>query len=74
MHTIIIGYVLIYLGIGMIVLELLIRLGAISPIALEALPQRGPWDFLIELLKKAPWPVAVGLILIYEGMIIVGAG
>jgi hypothetical protein len=32
----------------------------------------GPWDFLIELLKRAPWVVVVGLILIYLGLKMIG--
>jgi hypothetical protein len=30
------------------------------------------WDVLLELLKRAPWPAAVGLMMIYAGLKMIG--
>jgi hypothetical protein len=61
------GYVLVILGIVMVILAVLAWLGIITPDSARRL-RAGPWDFLTELAKKAPWIVTVGLILIYLGL------
>ena len=58
------GYALIVVGLLMVVLGVLAWLGLIRPNDVRSI---GPWDFLLELLKRAPWVVVVGLILIYVG-------
>ena len=63
------GYVLIIVGLIMVVAGALAWAGIIkTPIKEGATP----WDFLIELLRQAPWVVVVGLILIYVGCKMIG--
>ncbi len=67
--TFLLGCALVIVGLLMMVLGVLAWLGLITPHQLAA----GPWDFLIALLDRAPWVVAVGLILIYIGAKMAGA-
>jgi hypothetical protein len=70
----IIGYVLIVLGIAMEVIGVLVWLGQIKlPPGTMLFQSAGPWDFLTELLKKAPWTAVVGLLLIYAGLKMIGS-
>jgi hypothetical protein len=64
------GYVLIVVGLLMVVLGVLAWLGIIDT---SAERKASVWDFLIELLKRAPWVVVAGLILIYFGARMAGA-
>ena len=63
------GYVLIVVGLIMVVAGALAWAGVIKvPIRDKATV----WDFLIELLRQAPWVVVVGLVLIYVGCKMIG--
>jgi uncharacterized membrane protein len=64
-----VGYLLIAVGLAMIVLGVLAWVGVIPT---NRDRSAGVWDFLIELLKRAPWVVVVGLILIYIGAKMLG--
>jgi uncharacterized membrane protein YidH (DUF202 family) len=63
-----IGYLVILVGLLMIIAGALAWAGLIKPV------RKGStvWDFLIELLRHAPWVVVVGLILIYVGCKMIG--
>jgi uncharacterized membrane protein len=64
------GYLLVILGIVMVVFGVLAWLGIVTPHT--RILGGGPWDFLTELTKRAPWIVVVGLILIYLGLKVLG--
>ncbi len=70
---IIVGYLLILIGAGMEVVSVLAWLGVITP-AVTDRPLRSVsfWDVLLELVKRAPWPAVVGLLMIYAGLKLVG--
>jgi hypothetical protein len=64
-----VGYLLILVGL------ILIAAGVLAWAGLIKIPRRNGstvWDFLIELLRRAPWVVVVGLILIYIGSKMIG--
>jgi hypothetical protein len=64
-----IGYLLILVGL------ILIVVGALAWAGIIKAPLRDGstvWDFLIELLRRAPWVVVVGVILIYIGCKMIG--
>ena len=63
------GYVLILVGLVMIVAGALAWAGLIKQPTKDGATA---WDFLIELLRHAPWVVVVGLILIYIGCKMIG--
>ena len=69
----IVGYLLIVIGAGMEVVSVLVWLGVLKPASRsESLRAATFWDVLLELLKRAPWPAAVGLLMIYAGLKLVG--
>jgi ascorbate-specific PTS system EIIC-type component UlaA len=65
----IVGYLLLIIGAGMEVVTVLVWAGIIKPVvtglAIGSIPY---WDILLLLLKNAPWPAAVGVIMIYAGL------
>lgn len=69
----IVGYLLIIIGAGMEVVSVLVWLGVLKPVA-SSKPLRAAtfWDVLLELLRRAPWPAAVGLLMIYAGLKLIG--
>jgi hypothetical protein len=70
---IIVGYLLIIIGAGMEVVSVLVWLGVLKPAARSKQLQNATfWDVLLELLKRAPWPATVGLLMIYAGLKLVG--
>ena len=70
---IIVGYLLIVIGAGMEVVSVLVWLGVLKPASRnKALQSATFWDVLLELLKRAPWPAAVGLLMIYAGLKLIG--
>jgi hypothetical protein len=69
----IIAYLLIVIGIGMEVVSVLVWLGVLQPSGgARALQSFSVWDLLLELLKRAPWPATVGLLMIYAGLKLLG--
>ncbi len=69
----IIAYLLILIGIGMEVVSVLVWLGVLKPAGqTAALRSVSVWDLLLELLKRAPWPAVVGLLMIYAGLKLLG--
>jgi len=70
MMALIVGWIMIILGLLMVILGVLVWLGVVT------VPKREEevswWDLLKELLKKAPWVVVVGLLLIWVGLKLVG--
>lgn len=70
---IITGYIFLIIGAGMEVISVLVWLGVLKPInSAQALQSVSFWDVLLELARRAPWPVVVGLILIYAGLKLIG--
>lgn len=70
----IIGIVLIVAGLILILLGVLVWLGVLKPSQQgEPVPKSTSIvDLLIALFDKAPWVVAVGLVLILIGVILLG--
>lgn len=69
----IVAYLLILIGIGMEIVSVLAWLGVLKPAGeTRALRSVSFWDVLLELLKRAPWPAAVGLLMIYAGLKLLG--
>lgn len=69
----IVAYLLILIGIGMEIVSVLAWLGVLKPAGeAKALRSVSFWDVLLELLKRAPWPAAVGLLMIYAGLKLLG--
>jgi hypothetical protein len=69
----IIAYLLILIGIGMEIVSVLAWLGVLKPAGeAKALRSVTFWDVLLELLRRAPWPAAVGLLMIYAGVKLLG--
>ena len=67
------GYTLIWLGIIMIVTQVLVWLGVVKLPPNPTPPTKvGGWDFLIELLKQQLWVPAIAIILIAVGMRMLG--
>jgi hypothetical protein len=65
----VVAYLLIVIGIGMEIISVLVWLGVLKPNSTpKALPSFPIWDLLLELLKRAPWPATVGLLMIYAGL------
>ena len=69
----VVAYLLIMIGIGMEIISVLVWLGVLKP-AGEGKTLRSVtfWDVLLELLRRAPWPAAVGLLMIYAGLKLLG--
>ena len=65
----IVGYLLILIGAGMEVVTVLVWLGILKP-AVTNLASAAItfWDILLALLQNAPWPAAVGILMIYAGL------
>ncbi|MCQ3939119.1 MAG: hypothetical protein DPW18_19050 [Chloroflexi bacterium] len=67
-----IAYLLILTGIVLEVISVLVWLGIVKP-AGQALTSASFWDVLLELTRRAPWPAAAGLLMIYAGLKLLGA-
>lgn len=68
-----VGYLLIFIGIVFLILNVLVWLGIIAPVSTTTLlAQASAWDVLLALINKLPWLSIVGLLLIYAGMKMVG--
>jgi hypothetical protein len=69
----VVAYLLILIGIGMEIVSVLAWLGVLKPAGeARALKSVSFWDVLLELLRRAPWPAAVGLLMIYAGLKLLG--
>jgi len=70
----VIGVVLIIVGILLILLGVLVWLGVVKPVNKDRHVQKSTslLDLLMALLEKAPWVVAVGLILVFLGVVLLG--
>ena len=69
----IVAYLLILTGIGLEIVSVLVWLGVLKPTTgVKALPSFSYWQLLLELLKRAPWPATVGLLMIYAGLKLLG--
>jgi hypothetical protein len=68
-----VGYLLIFLGIIFLILNVAAWLGIITPASgTTLLAQASAWDVLVALINKLPWLSIVGLLLIYAGMKMIG--
>ena len=69
----IVGYFLIIVGAAMEIVSVLVWLGVLKPAAdSKSLRAATFLDVVLELVRRAPWPAAVGLILIYAGLKMIG--
>ena len=69
----VVAYILIIVGAGMEIVSVLAWLGILKPAnQARTLGSVTFWDILLELLKRAPWPAAVGLLMIYAGLKLLG--
>jgi hypothetical protein len=69
----VVGYLLIFVGIGMEIISVLVWLGVLKPVTtMNTLQSVSFWDVLLELARRAPWAAIVGLLLIYAGLKLLG--
>ncbi len=69
----VIAYLLILIGAAMEVVSVLVWLGVVKPMNdTRTLSTVSFWDVLLELVKRAPWPAVVGLLMIYAGLKLLG--
>ena len=68
----VVGYILIFLGIAFLILNVLVWLGLITPVSGLLLAQANAWNVLLALVNKLPRLSLVGLLLIYAGMKMIG--
>lgn len=69
----VIAYLLILIGAAMEVVSVLVWLGVVKPMNdTRTLSNISFWDVLLELVKRAPWPAVVGLLMIYAGLKLLG--
>lgn len=66
-----VGYLAILLGLTMELAAFLVSLGIVKPVSASRMGATF-WDFLIALMQRAPWYAAVGLVLIYSGLKLIG--
>jgi hypothetical protein len=58
--------ILVIVGLLIVILGILVWLNVIKPGQLNADEQnqkKGFWDFVLALLDRAPWPIAVGVVI-----------
>ena len=69
---VILGYALVIVGVVLVILPVLDWLGMFK-VKKELQPNgAGPWDAVIEFIRKTPWIALVGLVLIYLGLKVLG--
>ena len=69
----VVGYLLIFVGVGMEIISVLVWLGVLNPdTTMNTLQSVSFWDVLLELARRAPWAAIVGLLLIYAGLKLLG--
>lgn len=69
----VVAYILILVGAAMEIISVLAWLGVLKPVnEARTVGSVTFWDILLELLKRAPWPAAVGLLMIYAGLKLLG--
>jgi hypothetical protein len=69
----VVGYLLIFVGVGMEIISVLVWLGVLKPVTtMNTLQSVSFWDVLLELARRAPWAAIVGLLLIYAGLKLLG--
>ena len=69
---IIVGYILILLGIGFLVLSVLVWFGVIKPKPKLLISDATLIEILIAMIQYLPWTAAVGILLIYAGIKMIG--
>ena len=71
--AVVVGWIMIILGLILVILGVLVFFKIIKvPTGQRMVGDTGFFDLLIELLKKAPWLVVVGLLLIWVGLKLIG--
>jgi hypothetical protein len=69
---IIVGYILILLGVGFLVLSVLVWFGVIKPKPKLMLSDATLIEILIAMIQYLPWTATVGVLLIYAGIKMIG--
>lgn len=69
---VILGYVLIILGVFLVILPVLGKIGILKKFQMLKSKAAGPWDVLLVLAKKTPWPAIIGIVLIFLGLELIG--
>ena len=69
---IIVGYILILLGIGFLVLSVLVWFGVIKPKPKLLISDATLIEILIAMIQYLPWTATVGILLIYAGIKMIG--
>jgi hypothetical protein len=69
---IIVGYILILLGIGFLVLSVLVWFGIVKPKPKLMLSDATLIEILIAMIQYLPWTATVGVLLIYAGIKMIG--
>jgi hypothetical protein len=68
----ILGALLILVGPVLVVLPVLAWVGVFQPVGIRAIGTATPWDVLLLLAQTIPWVAALGLLLIYAGLKLLG--
>jgi hypothetical protein len=66
------GYMLIILGVFLIVIAVLEKIGILKRDEALRSKAAGPWDVILEIAKKAPWTATIGIVLIFFGLELIG--
>jgi hypothetical protein len=72
MLQIIVGYILILLGVGFLVLTVLVWFKVLTPPQGLVLSTATGIEILVALINRLPWTATVGLLLIYAGLKMIG--
>ncbi len=72
MLQIVVGYILILLGVGFLILTVLVWLKVIKPAPGLVIAAATGIDILVALINRLPWTATVGLLLIYAGLKMIG--
>lgn len=72
MLQIVVGYILILLGVGFLVLTVLVWFKVLTPPQSLALSTATGIEILVALINRLPWTATVGILLIYAGLKMIG--
>ena len=72
MLQIIVGYILILLGVGFLILTVLVWFKVLKPPTGIAISVATWIDILVALINRLPWTATIGILLIYAGIKLIG--
>ena len=72
MLQVIVGYILILLGVGFLVLTVLVWFKVLTPPQTIVLSTATWIQIVVALINRLPWTATVGILLIYAGLKMIG--